>query len=103
MASKLRRFCRVCRRRLDKKWKKQIKQRDNFKCVLCGSITSLEVHHIVPLFDIATRAGINLSKINRLNWKKSIHRVINAHTITDGVTLCHLCHKFLHDGVNDEK
>lgn len=36
-------------RQRHKKWISAILKRDNHTCVLCGSISSLQVHHIIPL------------------------------------------------------
>jgi 5-methylcytosine-specific restriction endonuclease McrA len=89
-------FCKICRRELCKYWAKEIKKYDNFECILCGSIENLEVHHIVPFFNVVKRTGICLSRINTYNWRKNVKKVCIAHKITDGITLCHSCHKFLH-------
>lgn len=57
-------------RKIGNKLRKTILERDNFKCVICGSYKDLEVHHMQALY----RGGN--SKENNL------------------VTLCNECHQF---------
>ena len=32
----------------DKQWANKVKERDNFKCVICGDTERLNAHHIIP-------------------------------------------------------
>ena len=54
---------------------KLVKQRDNYRCVRCGSATNLEAHHMVPV-----AAG-------------------GTHEIENLVTLCRRCHQEIHDAM----
>lgn len=59
-------------------WQKQrqrVFRRDKFRCVLCGSATNLEVHHIT-------------------------YKRLGAEDISDLITLCDDCHETIHDQVN---
>jgi hypothetical protein len=56
------------------KWKKLVKQRDNYTCQKCGSIERLNVHHIN-------------------NYKQFKEQRTD---IDNGITLCHKCHKHFH-------
>lgn len=55
-------------------WRKAVLERDNYKCVKCGAIDSLQTHHIKQL-----------SKYPEL-----------ATDINNGITLCYKCHKKEH-------
>ena len=57
-------------------WAKQVKKRDGYVCVKCGSTEKLEAHHIVPVSDI--------------NGKRDMYSVEN------GITLCRACHYEAH-------
>ena len=43
----------------DKEWSKEIKKRDGFKCVICGSETRPNAHHIIPRENHETKLDIN--------------------------------------------
>lgn len=51
-------------------WRNKVIQRDG-KCTQCGSVENLEAHHLIRKVD---------------DWRK-------AYDVTNGVTLCHKCHK----------
>lgn len=53
------------------KWKKLVKERDNYTCQCCGSKENLEVHHIN-------------------NWRNFKEQRVD---INNGITLCQECHK----------
>lgn len=57
-----------------KKWKKEVLNRDNYRCQNCGSIKNLVVHHI---------KGFAKNKEERFN-------------VNNGITLCQKCHKEVH-------
>jgi len=54
-----------------KKWRKDILERDNYRCRNCGSTEKLEVHHIIPIAELPGAAAMPMN----------------------GVTLCKQCHK----------
>ena len=58
------------------KWAQKVKIRDGEKCVICGSKTNLEAHHIVPVAH--TRAPEFM------------------YNPGNGVTLCQRCHYLVH-------
>ena len=53
-----------------KTWAKKVKEKDNRRCVYCGSNKKLHAHHI-------------LSKTKHPEW---------ALFVNNGITLCHECH-----------
>lgn len=55
----------------DKEWQLAVKERDEFKCAICGRTDILHVHHLIPREDKLFR------------W-----------LIENGVTLCPLHHKY---------
>ena len=57
--------------RADKKWKAAVKERDGFKCVICGEEKMLNAHHIIP------------REIKELR-----------HDVQNGISLCPKHHKF---------
>lgn len=60
-------------------WKEEVFKRDGHKCVQCGSIDSLEAHHIIP-WSIAPELRIN---------------------INNGETLCNSCHADEHKEIKN--
>jgi 5-methylcytosine-specific restriction endonuclease McrA len=65
----LSRMNRRCDRE-DKLWRKQVKERDNHMCQICGTNEDLHAHHIKP--------------------KSSFPEL--RHTLSNGITLCQTCH-----------
>ena len=63
-----------------RKWRDAVLDRDNHKCVICGSIENLEVHHIKMFSQFPEE---------RLN-------------IDNGVTLCRRCHMRVHKEKDSE-
>ncbi|NNU89778.1 HNH endonuclease [Anoxybacillus sp. CHMUD] len=59
------------------KWAKEVKKRDGYKCVKCGSTKKLHAHHISQWSD---------DPVNRIN-------------IDNGVTLCSECHAKEHEDI----
>ena len=57
-----------------KQWRQQVYQRDNYKCVLCGSKEKLNAHHIK-------------------SWKDY---PALRYDISNGTTLCEKCHIMYH-------
>lgn len=64
------------RRKLQKKWRKIIFQRDNYKCRYCGNNSDLHLHHINPI-----------SKGKRIKMSYCYDNLI---------TLCKECHNKIH-------
>ena len=54
-------------------WRKEVYERDGYKCLDCGSSVALEPHHILPVRD-----------------KKHRHLLFNS---KNGITLCRECHQ----------
>jgi len=72
-----------------KKWKKDILERDKHKCVVCGAVEDLQVHHKVKILDIMMR--FNIESIEKAKRCKLIWDTSN------GETLCTKCHKEQHE------
>ena len=66
-------------------WKKDVIQRDNYKCIKCWDQKELEIDHIKPMCLL-----IRENKITRDNFKQNINLFID---INNGRTLCKSCHK----------
>ena len=43
----------------DKEWASKVKERDNFMCVICGSMDRLNAHHIIPRENHETKLELN--------------------------------------------
>ena len=77
-------------------WYKEIYERDNFKCIKCGSKNKIEAHHIKPIKQI-----IDENKPLFNNQDELYLYLINLDIILDknlenGITLCRECHKKEH-------
>lgn len=88
-----------CRSLLYTEWKRKVLERDNFKCVNCGSHDDLEVHHKRSYREIvrtvAKRMNINLDKIKELTdeeFNNFREEIVKEHKLEDGETLCKKCH-----------
>ena len=57
-------------------WAKAVKDRDGWKCRVCGSIEKLNAHHL-----LSVRENPNL-----------------ALDVNNGITLCRKCHRIAHHG-----
>ena len=57
-------------------WAHQVKKRDGYRCVICGSETDVQAHHIIPMQNDPDRRY--------------------AYRIGNGVTLCRKCHEKVH-------
>lgn len=64
-----------------REWKKQVFERDNHTCQLCGSRKKIVAHHIK-----------SFTKYPEL-----------AHDINNGITLCERCHKEIHWGSEEKQ
>lgn len=65
-------------------WREKVFERDNHKCVMCGSIKKLEVDHIVP-FSL-------MIKSNKVIDVVSAYNCDSLWDIHNGRTLCRDCH-----------
>ncbi len=68
-----------------RRWQKQVKERDNFKCIWCQSMIKIEVDHIKSFDEIIKQHHITTVK-ESLDCKELFD-------INNGRTLCHICHK----------
>lgn len=67
----------------NRKWGKAIKERDK-RCVTCGMVENLEVHHVTPLSALIKKNGItNIEQARECQelWD-----------LSNGVTMCGMCH-----------
>lgn len=64
----------------NKKWVKDIKNRDNWGCKKCGSKEKLEAHHIIPFSFLVKEC-------------KLLKNFIPLYDLDNGVLLCRNCHK----------
>ena len=74
----------------NRKWAEKVKQRDNYKCCLCGSNNLLESHHIKPL-------GIIIEELNIKNKDDALLNKEIVFDINNGLTLCQDCHYKIHN------
>lgn len=58
------------------KWATKVKDRDNHKCVICGSTLRLHAHHLIPVDHDKKGVYMNL--------------------VQNGVTVCERCHLLIH-------
>lgn len=77
------------------KWRKNILERDNYKCIRCGK-DSKTVHHIDKLSVIRDRVFMKNPNINPLRSYKELRiftdAVMAEHKEENGVVLCNNCH-----------
>ena len=79
-------------------WFSRIFQRDNYKCMWCGSTEQLDAHHIDPIVKIIkriTEGTFFQNEDEKLEWVIR-HPDIEDKLLTNGITLCRLCHKKAH-------
>jgi hypothetical protein len=71
-------------------WRMAVYERDNYTCQMCGDNTggNLNAHHIVHFADIIMR-----NNITELNQAYSCDELWD---ITNGITLCDVCHRRVH-------
>ena len=69
-------------------WSNEVKKRDNYSCLKCGSVFRVTAHHIIPIKRIIDIENIdNLKKIETSKLLKDI---------SNGITLCLKCHHKAH-------
>ena len=94
-------FSNYCRLRLYHSWIFPILKRDKFKCTNCRCTTQLQVHHINSLRSIISNVLTenNISEIESLSesykYEELINKVVDRHTLSDGITVCHACHSMI--------
>jgi len=88
-----------CRNRLYKPWILEVLKRDKFICTMCGSKKNLHVHHIRTLRKIINivlqKNGICAIKdvdTKSELYERLMQEVVNEHKISDGITVCVICH-----------
>ena len=67
------------RNKKDEEWRKLVKERDNSRCVICGDMKLVHIHHIIPREQQNTRHnilnGISLcAKHHKYSFEISAHR-----------------------------
>lgn len=70
------------------KWKKEVVERDNHTCIICGSDKSVVAHHLKPFMYIVNKYNLK----NREDAKNNPE----LYNINNGVTLCKDCHNNFH-------
>ena len=95
---------KLVKARLYSSWVSKVLCRDKYRCLLCGSIKDLEVHHTVPFKDIVKKSA-NTIGIVLQEWRSFTkdqiealaEEVINSHHTWMGMTVCKACHAYLDD------
>lgn len=98
-------FSNDCRKWL-KLWIISIMKRDKFSCTVCGKTGGyLHTHHIKPLRDIIKTVlttdgvvdivSIKLNDISK--YEQLVQKVVDAHKMEDGITVCKQCHANIDD------
>ncbi len=69
------------------RWRKQCLERDSSKCVTCGEVKGVTVHHKIPVSSFIINHGFDHNKIEKDDtWTD----------LSNGITLCRSCHKKIH-------
>jgi hypothetical protein len=79
-------------------WYYRVYQRDNWKCVKCGSKKTLDAHHIKPLSKIIKELLKDKTFENdseKVMWLLEQKEIIDPN-LENGITLCRQCHKLEH-------
>lgn len=71
-----------------KNWRKEVFKRDNYSCILCNSNEDIQAHHKIKLREI-------LKDIDKIEEAFKIRILLD---ISNGVTLCSVCHRKIHKG-----
>ena len=87
-------------------WIIPIMQRDNFTCQFCGKRGGdMNVHHILPYRKIRDKVIKDNPEINQRTFegKKILSlKIVDAHNLSYGITLCIPCHKYIHSETGGE-
>lgn len=78
-------------------WAQKVLERDNYTCQRCGSTKSgsLNAHHLIRLCDI-----LRFYNINTIEEAKVCELLFD---ISNGITLCKKCHRWVHSNKNIKK
>jgi 5-methylcytosine-specific restriction endonuclease McrA len=79
-------------------WFSNVFQRDDYRCKWCGSLDSLDAHHIEPVVKIIERIikdSLFESDDAKLEFVIN-HPDIRDQELENGITLCRTCHKKAH-------
>lgn len=79
-------------------WYRLVFHRDGWKCTVCGTTKSLDVHHINPLAKIAKKLLLDCphtGDTDKLEWLLQQPEIIDL-GLTNGITLCRHHHKEIH-------
>lgn len=71
-----------------RKWMDAVKEKDNYACVLCGSVDEIESHHKIPLATIVAE--------NNIKNRTDARNCIELWDVENGQTLCRKCHYIAH-------
>lgn len=86
---------KLARGRLNEHFVRPVMERDGFKCMWCGSLKNLVVHHskrsFMKIVHIALSQGYTED-----NLETFVSEIVALHTLEDGVTLCKQCHDKYH-------
>lgn len=76
-------------------WRKEVLNRDNNKCTSCSETNKLHVHHIKTLKSLIWEYSLEVNKLlSELTYEDLISDFF--YTISNGLTLCEICHKKWH-------
>ena len=90
-------------KKLYDEWKYPILIRDGFKCVKCGNVENLHIHHDKETMSEIVKKHIVDEEPKEFELKKLIaEKIVNYHieNKVSGVTLCGKCHGELHPSLN---
>ena len=79
-------------------WYRKVYQRDNYKCLECGSGKQIDAHHMKPVWKLIRELLINKhfeTEDEKLEWLVNQPAIKDEH-LQNGKTLCRTCHKKAH-------
>lgn len=90
-------------KKLYDEWKYPILVRDGFKCIKCGNVENLHIHHDKETMSEIVKKHIVDEEPKEFELKKLIsEKIVNYHieNKVSGITLCGKCHGELHSSLN---